>query len=110
MFGDDFGAPAAPAPPVAPSAPVAPVAPSAPVAPQAPAPPVQTAIGRVASPEAAPLDMSGPWGQALRSADLGVADGTTDDAGRVAAIRKFGIHELSPDALRALIDRARQLG
>jgi len=54
--------------------------------------------------------MRGPWGQALRTADLGVADGTTDDAGRVAGILKFGLHELSPEALRALVDRARQLG
>ncbi|HBP16939.1 MAG TPA: hypothetical protein DEA08_03965, partial [Planctomycetes bacterium] len=55
------------------------------------------------------LPLSGAWGQALRSADLGVADGTTDDAGRIEAIRAFGIHQLDPGTLRRLIERAKQL-
>ena len=83
------------------------MAPMAPVAPSASG--GQTALSGRGAAEATLLNLRGPWGTALRTVDLGVADGTTDDAGRVSAIQKFGIHELSPAVLRDLIDRARSL-
>jgi hypothetical protein len=42
-----------------------------------------------------------------RKADLGIADGTTDEATRVDAIRRSGLADLPADKLRALIARAK---
>jgi hypothetical protein len=55
------------------------------------------------------LPLTGAWGLALRSVDLGVADGTTDEAARVQAMRAFGIAGLSKQELATLIKMARGL-
>jgi hypothetical protein len=55
------------------------------------------------------LNLNTAWGRAYRSADLGVADGTADDAGRLAAMRTYGIGTLSKKDLGALIRAAREI-
>ena len=93
-----------------PSAVAAPPPAPTPLAP-APAPPTASPMPSSASagPVVAELDLSGAWGSALREADLGVADGTTDDAARVAAMKRCGMGSLDLAKLKALIARASKL-
>jgi hypothetical protein len=57
--------------------------------------------------DAVALDTQGAWGRAFRSADLGVADGTTDEATRVAALKRFGLGGRTKAELKQLIAKIR---
>jgi hypothetical protein len=48
----------------------------------------------------------GLYAQLLKKADLGAPEGASDDATKVAAIRRAGLADLPPEKLRALIARA----
>lgn len=100
LFGDDILGDAAGAPPAPPPPPAPPKA-----APAPPTPP-RGAAGTPAT-KKLKLDAAGPWAAAFRSVDLGIEPGTTDDAGRVAALRRHGLGALGKDALLALIAQAR---
>jgi len=99
--GDPFGDPDAdtaispPPPPAADPFGAPPVAPSLPTAPShLPQTPASLARG-------AELETM------FRSADLGVRDPTLDDAGRIAALRRFGLAKLDRARLTDLINQVR---
>ena len=78
-----------------------------PPSPPAPLPPTSLApAGGSAQPPAA-LGQGGDLEALFRSADLGVRDPTLDDAGRIAALRRFGLAKLDRASLMALVNQVR---